>query len=165
MPTTAFDAMHCSIARTADLVGDAWSLLILRDLFLGLTTFDELHRDLGIATNVLAARLDRLVTEGVLERRRYLERPPRHDYHLTAAGRDLFGVVLAMLAWGDRHRAAEGPPLVLTHDTCGSACTPSVTCAACGGALEASAVTAAPGPGGRAARGTALIGERLATRR
>lgn len=162
MPTTAFDAMHCSIARTAAVAGDAWSLLILRDLFLGLSTFEDLRRDLGIATNVLTARLDHLIAEGVIERRRYLDHPPRHDYHLTKPGRDLYGVVLAMLAWGDRHRADGGAPLVLEHTDCGAPCHPTVVCSNCGRELTASEVSAAPGPGGRIARGTAVIGARLA---
>lgn len=165
MVTTRFDEFHCSIARTAGVIADPWAILIVRDLFLGLRTYDDLLGDLGIATNVLASRLSTLVDAGVVERRGYRARPPRHDYHLTRAGQDLYGVVLAMMAWGDRYRAADGAPLLLSHDTCGEQSTPRVTCSRCGEALTNETVTVSAGPGGRVARGTAIIGSRLAGKR
>src|SRR3982750_968444 len=94
-----FAAMHCSIARTAGVIADPWTLLVLRDLFLGVNRYEELRRDLGIATNMLADRLERLVADGLAERRRYQERPPRDEYLLTARGRDLFTVALTVMAW------------------------------------------------------------------
>ena len=95
--------------------------MILRDAFYGRTRFEDFQRSLGIARNVLAVRLDRLVSAGVMERRRYEEHPPRDEYVLTEMGRDLFPVIAALLAWGDRWTAGEdGPPLPLVHETCGS---------------------------------------------
>lgn len=157
MRTERFANMNCSIARTAAVVADPWALLVLRDVFLGIHTFDELHRDLGVATNVLVDRLDRLVREGVIERRAYLEHPPRYSYELTEAGAELGGVVLALMAWGDKHRAPEGVPLTLEHAQCGAIATPTVTCDQCGEPLTLDAMRALPGPGGRAAPGTALL--------
>ena len=107
-----FGDFTCSIARTLDVVGDRWTLLVLRDVFVGINRFDEIQRDLGIARNVLAERLESLVRDGVLERRAYQERPPRHEYMLTQKGKDLQSVLLAMVAWGDRWQGAkEGPPV------------------------------------------------------
>lgn len=162
MDRDRFAAISCSIARTAGLVADPWTLLVLRDLFLGLHRYDELRRDLGVATNVLADRLDRLVVAGLVRREAYQQAPVRHEYRLTAAGRDLHGVVLALLAWGDRHLAPDGPPLLVVHHDCGHRTAPTVTCDRCGGALTDDSVDVRPGPGGRHGPGTALIAERLA---
>lgn len=101
---TRFADIPCSVSRAAGAIADPWTLLVLRDLFLGLRRFEELRQDLGIATNILTARLDHLVAERLVERRRYHAHPPRDEYLLTDAGRDLHGIVLALLAWGDRHR-------------------------------------------------------------
>jgi DNA-binding HxlR family transcriptional regulator len=152
-----FARMHCSVARAAAVAADQWTVVILRDLFLGLNRYEDLRADLGIATNVLADRLDHLVAEGVVERVAYQERPVRHEYTLTPAGRDLYGVVLTLLTWGDRHRAVAGPPLRLVHETCGRPAEPRVTCAHCGGELTPEDTRYAPGPGGRTAPGTALV--------
>lgn len=165
MNNERFSRIHCSVARASRVAADPWTLLVLRDLFLGLGRYEELRRDLGIATNVLADRLERLVTEGLAVRHRYLDHPPRNEYHLTEAGKDLYGVVLTLMAWGDRHRAADGPPLTLTHRTCGEATTPTVTCDRCGEKLTPDTVDAAPGPGGRTAPGTALIADLLTAQR
>lgn len=162
MDRERFAAIHCSVARTAGLVADPWTLLILRDLFLGMTRYEELRRDLGVATNVLADRLDRLVEGGLAERRPYAERPVRHEYRLTEAGRELYDVVLALLAWGDRHLADQGPPLRLVHTGCGAPVVPTMTCDRCGGELTPDTVVAVPGPGGRTAPGTALVARFLA---
>lgn len=157
MDRDRFAAIHCSVARTANVVADPWTLLILRDLFLGLGRYEQLRRDLGISTNVLADRLDRLVADGIAERHAYAQRPVRHEYRLTGAGRELFGIVVTLLAWGDRHLAVDGPPLRLVHTGCGRPTVPTVACDGCGGELTADTVHAVPGPGGRAAPGTALI--------
>lgn len=164
MDRDRFAAMHCSIARTAGIVGDPWTLLLLRDLFLGVNRYEELRRDLGIATNMLAERLDRLVADGLAERRRYAQRPPRDEYLLTERGKDLFTVALTVMAWGDRHEAAEGPPMRLRHDACGRSAVPRVTCDHCGGELRLDNVTVLPGPGGRDAPGTTVVAERLMRR-
>ncbi|WP_026872673.1 winged helix-turn-helix transcriptional regulator [Inquilinus limosus] len=111
MQRTSFAGMDCPIARSLDALGEWWSLLILRDAFLGLTRFDEFQQSLGIAPNMLTRRLKRLTEAGLLERRAYSQRPLRHEYRLTAAGRDVFPVLAALGAWGGRH-ATGGKVLV-----------------------------------------------------
>ena len=112
----------CSIAGALEVVGERWSLLIVRDVFLGLRRFDQMQADLGIARNVLQARLSKLIDEGVLERRLYQERPPRYEYRLTEKGLDLWPTVVALMQWGDRYAApAAGPPVLLEHRGCGGA--------------------------------------------
>ena len=114
---TDFGDFHCSIARTVDVVGERWTPLILRDVMLGVTRFDDIQRDLGVARNVLAARLDALVEDGILERRAYQEHPVRHEYVLTEKGRELATALLAMMAWGDRWESGgDGPPVQLRHE-------------------------------------------------
>lgn len=157
-----FATIHCSIARTAGVMGDPWTLLILRDLFLGLTKYEQLRGDLGIATNVLADRLDHLVAAGLVERFAYQDRPVRHRYALTDAGRDAYSVLLTMVAWGDRHQAPAGPPLRLVHQDCGEPTAAVVVCRHCGGELRPDSVRAQAGPGGAKAPGTMVIAERLA---
>jgi len=104
-----YDGQVCSIARALELVGDRWTLLIVRDLLLGLSRFDEFLESLGVASNVLTDRLNRLVDEGIAERIRYNERPERFEYRLTAKGRELGMVLLALMQWGDRHISAKPP--------------------------------------------------------
>ncbi|MBF6278586.1 MULTISPECIES: helix-turn-helix domain-containing protein [Nocardia] len=153
-----FHEIACSIARSASIVGDSWTLLILRDAALGLRRFEELQRNLGIATNVLSQRLQRLVDQGVLRRHRYEQRPDRYEYHLTDKGQELIPVLFALMAWGDKWESgAEGPPLVLHHRTCGHRVEAKVTCDGCGGELTPESVVYQPGPGGRTGEGTALI--------
>jgi DNA-binding HxlR family transcriptional regulator len=164
VPKDRFGVMACSVARTANIVADPWTLLVLRDLFLGLTRFDQFTRDLGIATNVLTDRLATLVDAGLVVREPYQDNPVRHDYHLTAAGKDLYGVVVSLMAWGDRHLAPEGAPLRLHHTTCDHPTTPVVTCSHCGDELDADDVAPLPGPSGRATPGTRVIAELLADR-
>ena len=163
MRQTSFSAMHCSLARALEVVGDWWSPLILRSLFLGLDRFDELVEDLGVSRNLLATRLASLEDGGVIERVPYQDRPVRHRYVLTEAGRDLVPVLAALTAWGDRWVApAEGPPLTFRHAACGHRTVPQVTCSHCGGRLASDALEPRPGPGGRAAPGTALVAGRVA---
>src|SRR4051812_25620460 len=102
-----YDDQTCSVARALEVVGERWTLLILRDAFLGVRRFDDFQADLGIARNVLTDRLGRLVNAGVLEKRAYSERPPRFEYRLTDKGRDLWPVVHALARWGDKHDAPE----------------------------------------------------------
>src|SRR5690349_290103 len=117
---TPFANWPCSIARTIDLIGEWWTPLVLREAFYGTTRFDGFESVLGIGRNVLTQRLNRLVDEGVLERAAYQQRPVRYDYVLTAKGRELFSILAAINAWGDRWLApAAGPPVVLRHETCG----------------------------------------------
>ena len=125
------EARICSIARTLEVVGEKWALLAVREVFLGVHRFDEMVARTGAPRDTLATRLRTLVAEGVLERRRYSERPPRDEYVLTEAGRDLYPVILSLLQWGDRHRAGQdGPPVVLEH-RCGARLDPVLVCREC----------------------------------
>jgi DNA-binding HxlR family transcriptional regulator len=138
-----YEGQVCSIARSLEIVGERWTLLVLRDAFLGVRRFEDFQRSLGIARNVLTERLGRLVDEGVLERRRYQERPERFEYRLTAKGVELWPVMVHLLQWGDRHYAEDaGPPMVLTHRDCGGAVGERLDCAKCGAALGARDVVA-----------------------
>ncbi|MFV8305773.1 winged helix-turn-helix transcriptional regulator [Mycolicibacterium peregrinum] len=160
MPKQSFGDIACSIARTVDVVGQRWTPLILRDLFAGLTRFEDIRRDLGIASNILAARLDELEGHGVVERRQYQSAPPRYEYLLTDKGCDLYPVIATLLAWGDKWQAgSDGPPALLVHDECGCATTAKTVCAQCGGELSADTTTATAGPGARPGPGTAVIGQ------
>jgi DNA-binding HxlR family transcriptional regulator len=162
MAKQSFGDISCSIARAVEVVGQRWTPLILRDLFAGLTRFEDLRRDLGIASNILAARLDELEHHGVVERQQYQSTPPRHEYLLTDKGRDLYPVIATLLAWGDKWLAgADGPPALLVHAECGCVTTTKTVCAQCGGELDAATTTAVAGPGARPGPGTAVIGEFL----
>lgn len=141
--------MNCSVAQCLEVVGEWWSMLIVRDAFLGISRFDDFQGRLRISRNVLTQRLDRLVEEGVLERVAYQERPTRWDYRLTDKGRDLWHVVTAMRQWGDRWAAPGGPPLELVHRACGHVTEAVPTCSECGEALSLGAVRAVAGPGDR----------------
>jgi DNA-binding HxlR family transcriptional regulator len=141
-----YDGQVCSIARTLETVGERWTLLILRDAFLGVRRFDDFQRSLGVARNVLSDRLERLVDAGVLERRPYQERPPRYEYRLTDKGRDLFPVIFGLMRWGDKHAAPDGPPRIMLHRDCGGSIDDHRVCTKCGQALEARDVEARPGP-------------------
>ena len=162
MQRTSFRRMHCSLARALDAVGEWWTPLVLRDLYLGLTRFDQLHRDLGISAKVLTQRLAALVAAGIVERRAYQMHPRRHAYRLTEKGRALVPPLLALMAWGDRWASPDGkPPLLLRHQPCGRVIRAQVTCSHCGRELDASEVIPLPGPGGARAPGTALLAELL----
>ena len=145
-----YDNQHCSIARTLELVGERWSLLIIRDAFLGLRRFDQFQASLGIARNVLSNRLARLVDAGILERAPYQNRPERHEYRLTETGRELRVALLALMHWGDRHLAADGPPRIAEHADCGGEVAEQLICGKCGKAhLRSDEVRTRPGPGHR----------------
>lgn len=134
-------AENCSLARALAVVGDRWTLLILRDAFLKVRRFDDFQSRLGIARRVLAERLAGLVASGVLEKVAYQERPTRHEYRLTKKGLDLYPVVLALVHWGDAHYAdAEGPPVVHRHKTCGHDFRSVLTCSECGEPIDARSV-------------------------
>jgi DNA-binding HxlR family transcriptional regulator len=142
-----YSSQNCSIARTLELIGERWTILIVREAFLGTRRFDDFQRRLGIARNVLQTRLERLVEEGIMRREPYQERPRRYEYRLTSTGVDLWPIVVALLKWGDRHVAPGGPPMVLEHKGCGSELDDRRRCLRCGADLEAWDVTARPGPG------------------
>jgi DNA-binding HxlR family transcriptional regulator len=120
----SFGDMQCPIARSLERVGEWWSILILRDAFLGLTRFDQFQESLGIAPNILTRRLNSLVEADLLERRRYSERPPRDEYVLTPAGRDFRLVLWALLAWGNKHFAPEGASVVIVDSQTGEEAEP-----------------------------------------
>jgi len=128
-----YDNLDCSVARTLEVMGERWTMLVLRDAFLGVKRFDDFQKDLGVARNVLQSRLTRLVDEGVLERVPYQDRPVRHEYRLTEKGLDLWPILVAMLAWGDKHAApTAGPPLRLVHRDCGGTVSDRRICEGCG---------------------------------
>jgi DNA-binding HxlR family transcriptional regulator len=143
-----YENQVCSIAGALEVVGERWSLLIVRDIMLGVRRFDRLQESLGIARNVLQKRLEMLVDQGVLERRLYQERPERHEYRLTEKGLDLWPAIVALMKWGDRYTAPEaGPPVLLEHRGCGGAVDDHRLCEACGTRLSARDVVAVLGPG------------------
>jgi DNA-binding HxlR family transcriptional regulator len=147
MQRTSFEDVNCSVAQCLEIVGEWWSLLIVRDAFLGVTRFEDLQARLGISRNILTQRLNRLVDKGVLKRVPYQDRPPRSEYRLTEKGRDLWHVVTAMRQWGDRWAAPSGPPLKIRHTACGRVVKAVPVCSHCGEPLDVRAVTAVPGPG------------------
>src|SRR5258708_6069221 len=136
----------CSIARALELVGERWTLLILREAFLGTRRFDEFQHDLGIARNVLQARLSRLVEAGILRRVEDQGHPPRHEYRLTQKGTDLWPLLIALLKWGDRHAAPNGPPVVIEHRGCGGELDDRCRCVRCGADVQAWDALARRGP-------------------
>lgn len=144
-----YESQTCSVARTLELVGERWTLLIIRDAFLGVRRFGDFAERLGIARNVLQDRLERLVEAGILEKVPYQERPLRHEYRLTDMGRDLWPSIVALLQFGDKHLATPaGPPMLLLHRDCGGELDDRRFCKACGAAVELRDVEAVPGPGG-----------------
>ena len=152
MKWTELDREACSLARALAVVGDRWTLLILRDAFLGVRRFEGFERSLKISRRMLADRLAGLVAEGLLEQRLYQERPPRHEYRLTEKGLALYPALLALVHWGDDWYAGEaGPPLRHRHRACDRHFHMVATCSACGEALDARAVIAEPAAAGAAA--------------
>jgi len=138
----------CSVARSLSVVGDRWSLLILRECFLGTRRFADFHDHLAASKNLVSDRLSKLVDEGVLERRVYQEAPVRHEYVLTEKGRDLQPVMLALVAWGDRWMdEGEGPPVENVHKDCGKAMHMVPACSECGEPLHIHNVKPRKGPG------------------
>ena len=138
----------CSIARTLEVLGERWTLLVIRDVFSGRRRFDQIQESLGVARNVLSARLGRLVDEGILERRPYQERPARYEYFLTEKGLDLWPVMVSLLHWGDRHLAgSDGPPMLIVHKGCGGTVDDRRICERCGRHLGVREARAEYGPG------------------
>ena len=138
----------CTIARAVNVLGDGWNLLIIRQACLGTRRFEEFQRALGIGRNILAGRLALLVEEGLLRRVEYQQRPVRHEYRLTDKGREVYPVLAAMAAWGDRWLTGpEGTPLVLHHTACDSDMHAVVVCSECDHPLDVRQVRAQAGPG------------------
>src|ERR1700674_4450706 len=148
MTRTDTSAWPCPIARTADLIGDGGTLLIMREACLGERRFEEFQRTLGIGRNILTARLNKLVDEGLLTKVPYQERPVRHEYRLTDKGRDVYPILAAMAAFGDKWLLGnDRPPLVLHHTTCDHDMHAVVTCSECAQPIDVRGVRARPGSG------------------
>lgn len=155
MPHVATDAgsaegqttSDCSIAATLEVVGDRWTLLILRTIFRGRRRFGQIHEELGIARNLLTDRLTALVANGVLEKVPYQQRPPRYEYRLTTKGADLSPSLIALMGWGDRWYAMEGPPTILYHNECGHRLELNVRCPSCDAPIRPGQISSRPGPG------------------
>ena len=142
-----YDSQVCSAARALELVGERWSLLIIRDaLFAGSTRFND-FLSLGIATNILKSRLDGFVDAGIMERRSYSRNPDHHEYLLTDKGRELAPAIISLTEWGDRWAAPEGPPILYVHSVCGGPITQQTTCANCGQVHDLTELRVRPGPG------------------
>ena len=146
MRRKSFGGMQCPIARSLERVGEWWSMLILRDASLGVTRFDQFQESLGIAPNILTRRLSKLVEAGLLERRRYSDRPPRYEYVLTQAGRDLRPVLWALLAWGNKHFAPEGASVIIVDSKTGAQADPILVDRVSGRPLAPPDFTSAAGP-------------------
>lgn len=132
------DQQPCSLARSLAIIGDNWTLLVLRDCFLGVRRFDDFQQRLGVTRHVLSDRLRKLADGGVLEKVAYQERPLRHEYRLTTMGRDLYPVIAHLAQWGDKYLAGDaGPPLVRVHRQCGEPLEAKLQCGHCGDSVEA----------------------------
>jgi len=133
MLNRTYDGQRCSIARALEVVGERWSLLIIRDVFLGVRRFDDLQQSLGITRSVLSTRLGCLTEAGVLERKLYQTKPDRYEYVPTRQGLDLWPVLMQLLKWGDRYYAdADGPPRIVEHTGCGGRMDADLCCDKCG---------------------------------
>ena len=138
----------CSIARSLEVIGERWTLLILRDAVLGVERFEEFQESLGIASNVLTSRLKLLCDEGVLERLRDAHRPGRPKYVLTDKGRELGPALIVLMKWGDRHYATQGgPPRLTVHVGCGGNIGANLRCEGCGKYAGVGEIELPPGPG------------------
>jgi DNA-binding HxlR family transcriptional regulator len=142
-----YDSQVCSVAGSLELVGERWTLLIVRDAFMGARRFEDFQRRTGMARNVLTDRLNSLVEDGIFTRVPYQEHPVRHEYRLTEKGIDLWPVVVSLLQWGDRHVYPGRAPVLLVHKGCGGAVDDHRICQTCGARLGARDVVARPGIG------------------
>src|SRR3954462_3127164 len=137
----------CSIARAMEVLGEGWTFLILRECFYGVRRFSDMHRNLGIARNILSTRLHSLVAAGGVGRGPYQQQPPRFEYRLTEAGRDLYPSIVTLMRWGDRHLQGDlGPPVGLRPNLCGHEAGAVLVCSHCGEALDPRDVTPERGP-------------------
>lgn len=140
--------MPCSIARSLSILGDRWTLLVLRNAFLAMRRFDDFQASLGVTRHVLADRLNRLVEAGVLRKEPYQDNPPRYEYRLTERGRELYPVLLALTTWGDKWLdEGKGAPLEYVHQSCGHKFTPVTVCSECREQVLPREVTPVAGPG------------------
>jgi DNA-binding HxlR family transcriptional regulator len=147
MPYRPFSEQNCSIAAALAVVGERWSLLVMRDVLMGRRRFSEIKRNLGVAPNILSDRLQQLVEHDLLERRPLSEGSDSHEYVPTPKGRDVGPVLTALLAWGDAYAAPQGPPRVQVHVPCGHDAHPQLHCSHCGEVIERGELRSRPGPG------------------
>lgn len=148
MQRTTFSDQHCSVATTLDIIGEWWTLLILRDIFYGVCRFESLIEQLGISRKVLTIRLKRLTEEDILRKKPYQQNPRRYEYRLTPKGRDLMPVLLTMMRWGDRWLSKEGKaPVEFVHTDCKKTSIPKLVCSHCGGDLTVQNLRPQAGPG------------------
>jgi len=148
MRRASFRDMNCSVAQSLEVLGEWWTLLIVRDAFFGVSRFEEFQSRLGIARNILATRLETLVEAGILERRVYEEARGRSDYVLTAKGRALWPVLTALRQWGDDWMVGEGnAPVEMVHRTCGARARAEMVCSHCGERLHGRDLKVVAGPG------------------
>jgi DNA-binding HxlR family transcriptional regulator len=148
MQRTRFGDLACSIARTLDVIGEPWSPLILRDIYVGINRFEQIQQELDISRKVLTERLKWLVEKEVLQRHAYSQRPLRYEYRLTAKGLELCDLLLVMVCWGDRWTAGEaGPPVLYRHHACGQVSHVELRCSVCAEPMRATDVDVLPGPG------------------
>jgi DNA-binding HxlR family transcriptional regulator len=136
MSPRTYEHIDCSVARSIELIGERWTMLILRDAFYGIRRFDEFQNSLGIARNILTSRLNGLVESGIMRKVRYQDHPVRYEYRVTEKGRDLVPVITTLLAWGDKWESDE-VPVALIHDDCGHATHAKVVCDHCSQELTA----------------------------
>ncbi|MHB8533704.1 MAG: winged helix-turn-helix transcriptional regulator [Solirubrobacteraceae bacterium] len=147
MPYRAFAGQNCSIAATLAVVGERWSLLVMREALLGRRRFAEIREQIGVAPNILSDRLATLVEHGLLERRRYGRHPEACEYVPTRKGADITPTLVALMQWGDRYAAPAGPPRVWLHTACAHDAEPQLRCGQCGERLEPRELKVRPGPG------------------
>jgi len=148
VPYRPFADQNCSIAGALSIVGERWTLLIMREVMLGRRRFAEIKRNTGVASNILTDRLEMLVDHGLLRRKLYSEHPESYEYIPTHKGLDLNPVILALLKWGDEYAApAAGPPRVPVHTVCGHDARPELHCSHCGELIQSTELRVRPGPG------------------
>jgi len=148
MQRSSFSEMPCSVARTLDIIGEWWTLLILRDVFYGVRRFEGLRTHLGISRKVLTNRLARLIDEEILKKVLYQKLPPRYEYRLTTKGLELLPILLTIMNWGDKWLSeSHKTPVIFVHKDCGEEITPKLVCSHCGGELNARNVYPTAGPG------------------
>jgi DNA-binding HxlR family transcriptional regulator len=151
MPYRPFTDQNCSIAGALEIVGERWTLLIMREVLLGRRRFREIRRNTGIASNILSDRLALLVEQEVLKRRLYSEHPEAYEYVPTRKGLDLSPVITTLMQWGDKYAAPEpGPPRVSVHSACGHDANPELHCSYCGEIINPAELSVRPGPGANA---------------
>jgi DNA-binding HxlR family transcriptional regulator len=147
VPYRPYSEQNCSIADALAVLGERWTLLVMREILLGRRRFQDLRQHTGVATNILSDRLQTLVEQGLLRRERYGEHPEAYEYRATTKGHDTWPIIVALLAWGDEHGSRDGPPRVFVHTTCGHDADPHMHCSHCGEPIRKGELVVRPGPG------------------